>query len=62
MATSNYGAVATGAQSDEAEMRRRNVQNYQNANGGQVYKLEAEDKKKLRKKVRTAGVNYTGSS
>jgi len=52
MASSNHNAVTTGAQQDEAELRRRNVQSYQGANGGHVYKLEAEDKKKLRKKVR----------
>jgi len=51
MATSSHNAVTTGAHQDEAELRRRNVQSYQNANGGQVYKLEAEEKKKLRKKV-----------
>jgi len=51
MATPYYSAAATGASAEDAELRRRNVQSYQNANGGQVYKLEAEDKKKLQKRV-----------
>lgn len=52
MASKNYNAVTTGATKDEAELRRRNVSSYENTNGGQTVKLEAEDKKKLRKKVR----------
>ena len=52
MASNNYNAVTTGATKDEAELRRRNVSSYENTNGGQTVKLEAEDKKKLRKKVR----------
>lgn len=51
MATTGHTAVTSGASKEEAELRRRNVQSYQNANGGQVYKLEAEDKKKLQKKA-----------
>lgn len=50
MATPTHGAVTTGATHNEAELRRRNVQSYENANGGQVYKLEAEDRKKVQKK------------
>lgn len=48
----NQNGIATGASKDEAELRRRNVHSYENANGGQVVKIEAEDKKKV-KKVRT---------
>lgn len=45
-ATAGY---ATGAGRDEAELRRRNVTSYENANGQHVYKVEAEDTKKLQK-------------
>lgn len=45
-----HNAVTSGARPDEAELRRRNVQSYQNANGSQVYKLNAEDKKKLKQR------------
>ena len=48
MATPN-GAYASGAGKDDAEVRRRNVQSFEKANGGTVYKLEAEDTKKLQK-------------
>lgn len=51
MAASN-AALSSGAGKDEAELRRRNVQSYQKANGGSVYKLEAEDTKKTQHKVR----------
>lgn len=48
--STNYNAVTSGAaQGDINEVRRRNVQAYEKANGGHVVKLEAEDKKKLRK-------------
>ena len=53
MAVSNHNAVATGASKDDAELRKRNIHSYENANGGQVVKLEAEDRKKLQKQVRT---------
>lgn len=48
MATTN-GSYATGAGRDEAELRRRNITSYENANGAHVYKVEGEDKKKLQK-------------
>jgi hypothetical protein len=48
MSTPN-GVYASGAGKDEAELRRRNVQSYEKANGGAVYKLEAEDTKKPQK-------------
>lgn len=45
-------AVTTGnAAQNEADLRRRNVQSYENANGNQVVKLEAEDRKKVKKQV-----------
>lgn len=47
MATAN--GYSTGAVKDEAELRRRNVTSYENANGSHVYKVEAEDTKKLQK-------------
>lgn len=50
MASTN-SAVATGAGHDEAEVRRRNVSSHEEANGNVVYSLEAEDTKKLQKKV-----------
>lgn len=43
------GVCTSGAGKDEAELRRRNVQSSEKANGGVVYKLEAEDTKKLQK-------------
>lgn len=46
MAASN-GAFTTGK--DEGDIRRRNIQTYEKANGGTVYKIEAEDTKKLEK-------------
>lgn len=49
MASSNYNAVTSGAAQDQSELRRRNVSAYENANGGHVVRVEAEDKKKLRK-------------
>lgn len=49
MATTHQNGVTTGASKDEAEIRRRNVQSYENANGGQVVKIQAEDKKKVKK-------------
>jgi len=48
MATTN-GGYATGAGRDEAELRRRNITSFENANGAHEYKVEAEDKKKLQK-------------
>ena len=48
MATTN-GGYTTGSAKDEAELRRRNVSSYENANGQHVYKVEAEDTKKLQK-------------
>jgi hypothetical protein len=41
------GAFTTGK--DDGDVRRRNVQNYEKANGGTVYKMEAEDTKKIQK-------------
>lgn len=51
MAAKDEG-YTTGARKDEAELQRRNVSSYENANGSTVYKVEAEDIKKLQKKVR----------
>lgn len=48
MSTLN-GVYASGAGKDEAELRRRNVQSYEKTNGGAIYKLEAEDTKKVQK-------------
>lgn len=48
MASSNAG-YTTGAGRDEAELRRRNVVSYESTNGQQIYKVEAEDRKKLKK-------------
>jgi hypothetical protein len=48
MAATN-GGYTTGAGKDEAEARRRNVASYEKANGQHVYKVEAEDTKKLQK-------------
>lgn len=48
MATVN-GGYTTGAGQNEADLRRRNVTSYDNANGQHVYKVEAEDTKKLQK-------------
>jgi hypothetical protein len=48
MSTPN-GVYTSGAGKDEAELRRRNVQSYEKPNGEAVYKLEAEDTKKLQK-------------
>jgi hypothetical protein len=48
MAATN-GGYSTGAGKDEAELRRRNVDSFEKANGQHVYKVEAEDKKKLQK-------------
>lgn len=56
MATTNHRAVTTGSAQNEAELRRRNVQSYENANGNQVVKLEAEDRKKTRKAVSLSGL------
>jgi hypothetical protein len=42
------GGYTTGAGRDEADLRRRNVTSYDNANGQHVYKVEAEDIKKLK--------------
>jgi predicted oxidoreductase (fatty acid repression mutant protein) len=50
MASTN-SAVATGTGYDEAEMRRRKVSSHEKANGSIVYSLDAEDTKKLQKKV-----------
>jgi hypothetical protein len=48
MSTPN-GVYASGASKDDANIRQRNVQSYEKANGGAVYKVEAEDTKKLEK-------------
>jgi hypothetical protein len=48
MASTN-GVYTTGAGRDEAELRRRNVTSYEKANGQHIYKVEAEDTKKIRK-------------
>ena len=47
--TTVNGGYTTGAGGDEAELRRRNVTSYENANGSHIYKVEAEDTKKLQK-------------
>lgn len=49
MAANSTAGYATGAGSDDAELRRRNVTSYENVNGQHVYKVEAEDTKKLQK-------------
>lgn len=49
MATGTHHAVTTGVSKNTDEMRRRNIHSYENANGGQVVKVEAEDKKKVKK-------------
>ena len=59
---STDSALGTGAGHDKAEMRRRNVSSYEKANGNTVYSLEAEDTKKLQKKVRTSGLGPKNSS
>ncbi len=41
------GAFTTSK--DDGEIRRRNVQTYEKANGGTVSKIEAEDTRKLLK-------------
>jgi dolichyl-phosphate-mannose-protein mannosyltransferase len=46
-------AYTTGAAHDEADPRRRNVSSYEKTNGKTVYSVEAEDTKKLAKKVNT---------
>lgn len=53
MASSYNNAVTTGAAQDQNELRKRNVSAYENANGGHVVRVEAEDKKKLRKVSKT---------
>ncbi|KAL9106347.1 MAG: hypothetical protein Q9227_008616 [Pyrenula ochraceoflavens] len=47
MATS--GEAYTTAADPNGNVRRRNVQSYEKANGGAVYKVEAEDRKKIQK-------------
>ena len=42
-----HDAFTTGK--DDGDVRRRNIQTYEKANGGTVYKIEAEDTKKLQK-------------
>jgi len=41
------GAFTTGT--DDGDVRRRNVQSHEKANGGMAYKIEAEDTRKLPK-------------
>jgi dolichyl-phosphate-mannose-protein mannosyltransferase len=41
----SHGAFTTGT--DDGDVRRRNIQSYEKSNGSTVYKLEAEDAKKL---------------
>ena len=53
------GVYTSGAGKAEADLRRRNVQSYEKANGGAVYKLEAEDTKKLQKVWLLAGDGNT---
>jgi hypothetical protein len=48
MSTPN-GVYTSGAGKNEADIRRRNVQSYEKANGGAIQKVEAEDTKKLEK-------------
>ena len=60
MASKN-GGHATGAAKDEAELRQRNVASYEKANGQQVYKIEAEDTKKLQK-VRSISLSKISQS
>lgn len=57
MASTN-SAVATGAGNDEVEMRRRKVSSHEKANGSTVYSLDAEDTKKLQKKVQIVGCAF----
>jgi hypothetical protein len=52
MASPN-SSYTTGRAGNEAEIHKRNVGSYEKANGQHVYKIEAEDQKKLRK-VRVA--------
>lgn len=49
MTTVQGGSYTTGAANNDAEIRRRNVVSQDTANGGHVYKVEAEDVKKLKK-------------
>lgn len=59
MTTVPNGGMTTGAARDEAELRRRNVTTKETPNGGHIYKIEAEDTKKL-KKVRINLVFISG--
>ena len=43
------GGFTTGVGNDQAELRQRNTSSYEKANGSTVYKVQAEDTKKLRK-------------
>ena len=47
MATS--GEAQSTATDPNGSVRRRNVESFQKANGGAIYKVEAEDTKKLQK-------------
>lgn len=49
MATTN--GYATGASANIGDVQKRNVQAYQQMDGRQVLKVEAEDVKKLKRKV-----------
>jgi hypothetical protein len=49
MTTVPNGGFTTGTANDEAELRRRNVTSRETTSGGHIYKLEAEDTKKLKK-------------
>lgn len=58
--TTVNGGYTTGAAGDEAELRRRNVTSYENANGQHIYKVEAEDTKKLQKVSHTVSSDTKG--
>lgn len=52
------GAYSTGKGQDEAELRRRNKSSYEGTNGSTVYKVEAEDTKKLQQ---VGSLNYNAA-
>jgi dolichyl-phosphate-mannose-protein mannosyltransferase len=58
---STDSAHTTGAVRDEADLRRRNVSSYEKTNGKTVYSVEAEDTKKLVKKVNTVRFHFLNS-
>lgn len=54
MATTN--GYATGASANIGDVQKRNVQAYQQVDGRQVVKIEAEDIKKRKRKVASYGL------